>query len=577
MKNYQNVLTFLLNKSHRRGFILLIFGLLIGMILEVVGLGILLPVLNILLDQEKLLNYTLIQDITKSLNLTYSVVQTYLLGGLIIFYFLRSFYLMALVYYKNRFLAYLTYATGNKMINKYLTIDYSFHVKNSSSKLIKNFQVELHLFMEFIHSFLTLITESTIAFSIVLTLIFIETKSTFFTILLIIFFALIFLYFIKTPIYKWGKSREEIDNYTAKLLSESIASIREVKIFQKENFYFNRFERANRIKANITKNQKTLSQIPRYYFEFVAVLGLLSFVIFLIMDGNEIKGILIKISIFLVGIFRILPSINRIIGAYQKLSFHLPSYQIIRKESISAEKFKSGIQNEKSQVFNDSIRFENVSFSYNKKNTVFDQLNVEIFKGEKIGLIGESGSGKSTLIDLLLSLIQPTKGTILIDNQNLNSVSDKWLDIIGYVPQSITLMDDSIKQNIAFGIDEKDIDENAINYALKSVGLDNYFKRNNIDIEKKIGERGVKMSGGQIQRIGIARALYKNPQILILDEATSALDRTTENDIVDSIYSLSKEITILIISHRTDILNRCDKVFQVYNSGVVETKVEQFD
>jgi len=571
MKDYKNVLIFLLTKSHRRGFILLIFGLLIGMILEVIGLGLLLPVLNILLDQEKLLNYTLIQDITKSLNLTYSVVQTYLLGGLIAFYFLRSTFLMGLVYYKNRFLANLTYDTGNKMINKYFTIDYSFHVKNSSSKLIKNFQVELHLFMEFIHSFLTLITESSIAFSIVLTLILIETKATFFTILLISFFAFIFIYLIKTPIFKWGKSREEIDNYIAKLLSESITSIREVKIFQKENFYFNRFERANKIKANITKNQKTFSQIPRYYFEFVAVLGLLSFVIFLIIDGNEIKGILIKISVFLVGIFRILPSINRIIGAYQKLSFHLPSYQIIEKETASAVKFISEIQNEKPQVFNHSIRFENVSFSYNKKNTVFDQLNIEIFKGEKIGLIGESGCGKSTLIDLLLSLIQPTKGNILIDNQNLKNGRDKWLDIIGYVPQSIMLMDDSIKQNIAFGIDQKDIDENALNYALKSVGLDKYFKRNNFDIEKKIGERGVKLSGGQIQRIGIARALYKNPKILILDEATSALDKTTENEIVDSIYSLSKEITILMISHRTDILNRCDKVYKVNNKTIEPT------
>ena len=203
--------------------------------------------------------------------------------------------------------------------------------------------------------------------------------------------------------------------------------------------------------------------------------------------------------------------------------------------------------------------------------TVFDQLNIQIFKGEKIGLIGESGCGKSTLIDLLLSLIQPTKGNILIDNQNLKNGRDKWLDIIGYVPQSIMLMDDSIKQNIAFGIDQKDIDENALNYALKSVGLDKYFKRNNFDIEKKIGERGVKLSGGQIQRIGIARALYKNPKILILDEATSALDKTTENEIVDSIYSLSKEITILMISHRTDILNRCDKVYKVNNKTIEPT------
>ena len=568
MKNHKNVFNFLLIKSHRRGFIILICGLLFGMVLEVVGLGILLPILNILLDQEKLLNYGLIYNIVNSFNLSYFDVQAFLLVGLIIFYFLRSSFLIGLVFYKNRFLANLTYDTGNKMINKYLSVDYSFHVKNSSSKLLKNYQVELHLFMEFIHSFLTIITETTIAFSIVITLIFIETKATFFTILLIAFFAFLFIYFIKTPMVKWGKSREKIDDYIAKLLSESITSIREVKVFQKENFYFNRFERANNTKASITKNQKTLSQIPRYYFEFVAVLGLLSFVIFLIIDGSEVKGILIKISIFLVGMFRILPSINRIIGAYQKLSFHLPSYQIIRDETESVVTSKNLIQSEELEVFNHSIRFENVSFSYDNKNPVFDQINIEIFKGEKIGLIGESGCGKSTLIDLLLSLIKPIKGNIFIDDQNLNNIRELWLDLIGYVPQSIMLMDDSIKQNIAFGIEEKDIDEDALNNALKSVGLDKYFKRNNIDIEKKIGERGVKLSGGQIQRIGIARALYKNPKILILDEATSALDKTTENDIIDSIYSLSKEITILIISHKTDILSSCDKVFQVYNKTI---------
>jgi len=566
MKNLKKVLNFLTIKEYRRDFVFLILGLLFGMILEVIGLGILLPVLNILLEQEKLLSYEFFDEFVKTFDLSYRSVQNFLLLGLLVFYFFRSLYLVGLVYYKNRFLANLTFSTGNKMIFNYLNVDYNFHLKNSSSKLLKNFQVELHLFMEFIHSFLTLITEFTIALSIVVTLIFIEPRATFFTIIIILFFAFFFIYHIRNPIFKWGNAREQIDNNIAKLLSESIVSIRELKIFQKENFYFQRFKKFNYNKANITKNQKTLSQIPRYYFEFVAVLGIFIFVIVLTLDGNEINGILIKISVFLVGIFRILPSLNRIIGAYQKLSFHLPSYRIIEEEINLTVETSDEILNK--NIFNHSIRFENVSFGYDNSDSIFNQINVEFFKGQRIGIIGESGSGKSTFIDLLISFIKPSRGIILIDDQNLINVRHSWSNLIGYVPQSIMLLDESIKQNIAFGIDEQDIDEVVLNSVLKAVCLDEYFKLNNIDIEKKIGERGIKLSGGQIQRIGIARALYKNPKILIFDEATSALDKTTEDEIIDSIYSLSKDITIFIISHRTAILKRCDQVYEVFNKKI---------
>ena len=248
------------------------------------------------------------------------------------------------------------------------------------------------------------------------------------------------------------------------------------------------------------------------------------------------------------------------------MNFHLPSYRIIEENLNLTIETTDEILNK--NIFNHSIRFENVSFGYDNSDTIFDQINVEFFKGQRIGVIGESGSGKSTFIDLLISFVKPSRGVILIDDQNLNNVRHSWNNLIGYVPQSIMLLDESIKQNIAFGVDEQDIDEVVLNSVLKAVCLDKYFKRNNIDIEKKIGERGVKLSGGQIQRIGIARALYKNPKILIFDEATSALDKTTEDEIIDSIYSLSKDITIFIISHRTDVLKRCDQVYEVSNKTI---------
>ena len=563
------VLKFLLEKNSRRTFILLIIGIFIGMVLEVLGLGILIPILNVLFDEKRLNDFVLISELIDFFAINKDFIQTYLLIGLMIFFLLRSIFLVSLVYYKNRFLSHVTLKTGNKMISNYLNESYVFHVRNSSSKLIKNFQVELHLFMEYIHSFLTFLTEATIAISVLVTLIYLEPSATLFTILIITFFSFLFIFLIKKPIKKWGSEREKIDEKIAVILSESIASIREVKIFQKETYYYNKFNSLNQTKASITKNQKTLSQIPRYYFEFVALIGILIFVIFLTTSGKNVNDVLIKISIFLVGIFRILPSLNRIIGAYQKMSFHLPSFVLVSEEYFKNVNIKFYNKDLAYKGFNEKIKIENLSFGYEEDGLIFNEINLEIQKGDRIGIVGESGSGKSTLLDLILTLISPKHGQILIDGKTLTELSFNWLENIGYVPQQITLIDDSIKNNIVYGEDE--IDEIHLQNVLQSIQLDQYFKRNNIDINKKIGERGVLLSGGQIQRIGIARALYKKPKVLILDEATSSLDKLTEIQIINSINKfLDKNATVISISHNMNALNHCNRIFEVKKGHLIE-------
>lgn len=571
MGNLKQVLSFLLQTTFNKGFILLIIGVFFGMILEVSGLGVLIPVLNVLFDENRLYSFTLVNDLINYLDIPIDSIQIYLLIGLMIFFFLRSFFLIGLVYYKNRFLSYVTLKTGNKMISNYLYESYAFHIKNSSSKLIKNFQVELHLFMEYIHSFLTFLTESTIALSVIITLIYIEPIATIFTIVIITIFSILFIVLIKKPTKKWGIEREKIDEKIAVILSESITAIREVKIFQKEAYYFKKIDSINHLKASITKNQKTLSQIPRYYFEFVALIGLLVFVIFLITSGKDINDVLVKISVFLVGIFRILPSLNRIIGAYQKMSFHLPSYVLVAEEyfkNVDIKKYNKGLPHNE---FNKKIEINKLSFGYKEGGLIFDEINLEIKKGDRIGIVGESGSGKSTLLDLILTLINPSEGEILIDGKEITELSFMWLNAIGYVPQHLTLMDESIKNNIVYG--EEEIDEIHLRDVLQSIQLDQYFKRNSIDINKKIGERGVLLSGGQIQRIGIARALYKKPSILILDEATSSLDKKTETQIINSLnHFLDENTTIITISHNINALNHCNRVFEVKECTITEIK-----
>ena len=375
--------------------------------------------------------------------------------------------------------------------------------------------------------------------------------------------SVIFLQFTKKKLKYWGKLRESLDGQVAKIALEGIGGIKDILILGKTNFFINEFSNKSYLKARLNANQGTISQIPRFYLELISIIGLVSFIILLLFQGKDTTSLITVLGVFVAATFRMIPSLNRIIASTQTMKYYISSLDVVYSEIKNYDEFKKIDKNHKIFSLQKSIEFKNISFCFNKENEVLKNINLVIKRGQSIGIMGESGSGKSTLVDLLLGLLKPTSGEILIDGISGLQTGQSWRNSIGYVSQSIFLTDDSVKNNIALGIPDHQIDNKRIIELLKQTKLDKLVNEMPFGINTLVGERGIQISGGQRQRIGLARALYNNPDILILDEATSALDSETEIEVMKSIYKLKKDKTIIMIAHRLSTLENCDFIFNI--------------
>lgn len=558
-------INFLITKRQRKGLVILTLLLLVGMVLEVFGLGILIPALSILLEPE-LVEKTPILSVLRS-NLSELSDQSFLiffLLSIVFVYLIKSLFLIFLTFKQNRFLYNITAYLSNNLFTNYMTQQYSFHLNNNISELSKNLQLEISYFNTYILHLITIFIEAGFILAILSTLIYIEP----FGALSIGFFysslSIIFLKLTKKKLKEWGGLREELDKSISKIVIESLGGIKDILILGKETFYTDQFSSKTYLKSRISSNQGTISQIPRFYLELISIIGLVSFIILMVFNGETSTKLVTVLGVFVAATFRMIPSLNRILAAVQSLKFYQPSINVIYNENKKI--INTNTQNRAKYKFKSKIKFEKVDFGFNQNKNVLNKVDLDIIIGETIGIIGESGSGKSTLIDLLIGLHSPTGGNIIIDDDyNLHS-TQSWRNNIGYVSQSIFLIDESIKNNIAFGVEKNKINEVRINELIKKVQLEDFIISLNDGIETKVGERGVQLSGGQRQRIGIARALYHDPDLLVLDEATAALDSKTEQSVMNSINKLLGQKTIIIIAHRLSTLGNCNKIFEVKNN-----------
>ena len=364
--------------------------------------------------------------------------------------------------------------------------------------------------------------------------------------------------------------RQDVDSKSSKIILETFGGIKDIFVLGRKQFFLNNFFKQNHLKASVSLRQLTISQFPRLYLELVAVFGLIGFILLMTYRNEDPKVLISTVGVFVAATFKIIPSINRLIASIQLLKYYKSSLSIIYNELVclKTEEIPSN-QNLDSYVFKDKIQLLNLSFGYNN-TTLLQDVNLEINKGDSIGIVGESGSGKSTLIDLLLGFQKPSKGLITIDDVDLNDVILSFRSKIGYVSQELYLIDDSILNNIAFGINKDEINIERVHEVIKLSQLETLIENSKDGVNTRVGERGVQLSGGQKQRIAIARALYSNPDILILDEATSALDSKTENSIIKTVEGLKGNVTIIIISHKLSILDMCNKVFKISDSKILK-------
>lgn len=565
----------ILSKKIKSKFLMLFFLILFGMVLEVFGIGLLIPILKAILEPETLVSNIYIISLADFFHLETSFeISKFALIFLLLLYFFKAVFLILISYLQNKFISSFTASISNKLFSSYLNKDYQFHLITNSSILIKNIQLEISNFTNFLISFLSLFTEVALAFSIILTLFVIEPLGT---IIAFVFFGLastIFHQLTKKKVSKWGLIREELDGKISKNITEALSGVKEVKLSNSEFFFVNNLETLNQNKAVMLSKSLTLRQIPRFYLELLSVFSLTGFVFVMLFQNKQIESVIVILGVFVAATFRILPSINRILSSLQNIKYYQSSIDVIFEELVNY----TPISNLKIEVFQSiemksKLSIKQLEFYYLNSRRILKNINVVIHKGSTVGIIGQSGAGKSTLVNIISGLFKPSSGTIVIDEKfNIHSNVTSWQKLLGYVSQEVFLIDDSIINNVAFGVLPEEIDEDLVKNSLLKAQLLDYVCELSDGLNTRVGERGVQLSGGQKQRLGIARALYRQPEILILDEATSALDIQTENEIMNSLENLKGSMTILIVTHRHVTLNICDSIYSIENGYLRKIK-----
>ena len=552
------------------------FLLIVGMLFEMIGIGALLPVLTVVLKPKLILENETLSDFIQFLKIESEQDLTFILLGFVIFiYVFKSVFLLWTNKKQNILNAQLIEWLSNHFYKTYLHKSYLYHVNKNSSEIIKLFQVEINHFNTFLIALIYLITETSLIIAVVTSLLLIEPLSVLSIFGVFLISSSVFYRFTKKYSQKWGQIRENKDKKMSKLLLESYGGIKEIIKTNSFGYFNNTFEEINKTRAAIFAKNQTLSQIPRYYLEIITIAAIVVFISINLIQSKTIESIIVTLGVFVAAILRILPSVNRILTSLQQIKYYQSSVEVIYSE---LSENNEAIQNE-TQInkipFDHNIELKNITFCYpNNGKIILTDINLFIEKGSFVGFLGESGSGKSTLINIIAGLLEPNTGNIYIDGNRIPDVSKmNWRSNIGYVSQSTFLLDASVMENVAFGVKKQNISKERVKLALKDASLLKFIEELSEGLNTTVGERGIQFSGGQQQRLGIARALYHSPDILILDEATSALDKNTESEIMKSIYTISKGTTVLMITHRLSTIKNCTHKYIVKN-GRIENYIE---
>ncbi len=566
-------LKYLLSKSQKRQLLILAVLLMIGMLFEMAGLGILVPSIGIMLNPDVGSKYPVLKPLLNSLgNPSQSRLILLGLSVMVSVYFVKSIFLAYLVWKQSKFSAELTADLSCNLFSGYLKQPYAFHLQRNSAELLRNMQNEINQFASVSQSAITLTVELSLLVSVVFMLILVEPIGALIVTCFLGFSSFIFHRLTRNKLLDWGESRQLIEGKTNQHLLQGLGGVKDLKILGREENFINQFNVHNANRAKITTKQYTLFGIPRLYLEFLAVLGMAGLIIVMVMQHKPLDLILPTLGIFVAAAFRMIPSVNRIMGSMQAIRYSRPVVNILYDEFYLIRNTKGPTPSLNRLAFNNELVVNNLNFSYpNVSAKALENLTVTIKKGESVGFIGSSGSGKSTLVDNILGLLTPNSGTISLDGVDIEKNLREWQNQIGYVPQSIYLTDDSLLHNVAFGISPEDIDMDAVQEAIKAAQLDEFIEGLPEGIHTMVGERGVRLSGGQRQRIGIARALYHDPHVLVLDEATSSLDSDTEQAVMDAVNLLHGEKTILIVAHRLTTLKNCDRIYKLEKGKLVES------
>lgn len=560
----------------------LLVVILIGGLLETAGVSLILPLLSAILDKESFAANRVVIYFMDLLN--FQEINSFiyfLLAALIFMYVFKAVYLLFSTYLQSRFVNRNRCRCTTNLLSQYLHRPYEYYLYAETSTILRTIYGDMDNIFNLLLQCMNLAAELVVSFCLGVFLLIMDFKMMAVIVGLLLAVTIFNTKVVKPRLNAVGSAAREEQAGLYKWILQSVTGIKDVKVHDKVDYFTARYRENASAYGDYQIKNNVLTNIPRLMIETVAVVGILLYVGFSMAMGVEMASLLPLISAFALAAMRLLPSVNRVNTYMANIAYYESALNYIyenvdtdamsRQEELDA--YRLANPNTKPVTLRKEIKLKNITFAYpNTDRKIFDNADMSIPVGKSVGVVGASGAGKTTVVDVLLGLLELQNGTITSDGTNIFDNYGAWLSHVGYIPQTIYMLDDSIRNNIAFGVKEEDIDDARVWEVLKQAQMKEFVEDLPDKLDSQIGERGVRISGGQRQRLGIARALYHDPELLIFDEATSALDNDTETAIMEAIDTLHGQKTMVIIAHRLRTIENCDMIYEVKDGKILRSR-----
>lgn len=568
----------ILDKQQKVRIAGLVVLILIGGLLETAGVSLILPLLTAILDEKSFAANQYVVYFMELLGMESVRSFIYLLlAALIFMYIFKAAYLIWLTYVQSKFVNRNRCRCTTNLLSQYLHKPYEYYLYAETSTIVRTIYGDMDNIFNLLLQCMGLTAEVVVCVCLGTFLLFLDFKMMIVVVGLLLATTIFITKVIKPRLKYVGEQARHAQAGLYKGILQPAAGIKEVKVQNKEDYFTNVYRKSAADYAYYQVRNNVYTNLPRLLIESIAIVGVLLYVGGSMLAGVELTSMLPMISAFAMAAMRLLPSVNRVNTYIANIAYYESALNYIydnvdademsRQEELDA--YRLAHPNTTPVTLEKEIKLENITFSYpNTEKKIFDNANMTIPVGKSIGVVGPSGSGKTTIVDVLLGLLKLQNGSITSDGRNIFDNYSAWLAHVGYIPQTIYMLDDTVRNNIAFGVKEEDIDDERIWKVLEQAQMKQFVEELPEKLDARIGERGVRISGGQRQRLGIARALYHDPELLVFDEATSALDNDTETAIMEAIDMLHGQKTMVIIAHRLRTIENCDMIYEVKDGKI---------
>ncbi|MDD6811876.1 MAG: ABC transporter ATP-binding protein [Lachnospiraceae bacterium] len=566
----------LLDRKQKQKMVLLIFIMLIGAVLETLGVSMILPVMNVVLEENAVEKHVYLQVICRIFSIDNTRdLMILVMSALVLIFAVKNIFLFFQQKIQLRFVYTNQFATSRRMMINFMERPYEYYLNADTAVIQRSITSDVNNMYGLILALLQLTSECIVFVCLAAVSLVSDVWMSITVTLLLIVVLLVIKCILKPIMKKAGEDNQEYYSGLYKWIDQSVMGIKEIKIACKENYFINEYAKCGEGYVNAVQRYNLFNATPRLLIETVAIAGMILYMMLQLLNGVRVADIMPQITLLALVAMRLIPCANRINNYLTSISYFEPFFMgvsdnlqdEIRDENIDydAETYRQKIDVQKLEI-KDKIELKHITYKYpNTDVLILDDADMEIPIGKSVGIVGTSGSGKTTIVNILLGLLRLQSGEILADGVEVREHYKEWLKNIGYIPQTIFMIDSTIRRNVAFGYADEDIDDAKVWQALKEAQLDEFVRGLPDGLDTSIGERGIRLSGGQRQRIGIARALFEDPEVLVLDEATSALDNDTEAAIMESINRLHGKKTLIIIAHRLQTIEKCDMVYRIEN------------